>query len=253
MLKKGEVIDDLQRNGLRIIQSGDAFKFGIDAVLLSHFVKARKKAVIYDLGTGTGIIPILLSAITPAEKIIGVEIQEDMAEMAQRSVTMNNLQDKIKIIRMDIRDSVSELGKSTADVIVSNPPYFKMNGAILNPSSAKAIARHEVLLPLDELIECSAQLLKPGGNLFMIHRPNRLVDLIDSMRRNQLEPKEIQFVFPNRSKAPNLFLIRASRGGKPDLKFLDPLYVYDENGDYTEEIYGIYNDSQIDVFARKDE
>ncbi len=253
MIKKDEVIDDLQRDGLRIIQNNEAFKFGIDAVLLSHFVKTKRNAVIYDLGTGTGIIPILLSAITQAKRIVGIEIQTEMVEMARRSVLMNHLEEKIEIMGMDIKSALSILGKSSADVVVSNPPYFKAEGAIKNPNSAKAIARHEVLLTLDELVASSAQMLKPGGNLFMIHRPNRLVDLVDAMRRNNLEPKEIQFVFPNKLKAPNLFLIRANRGGKPDLKFLNPLFVYDENGDYSEEIYAIYNASQIDVFARKEE
>ena len=250
-LKDGEVIDDLQREGLKIIQHSDKFKFGIDAVLLSGFVKAKRTDSIIDLGTGTGIIPILLSAKTDSTSIIGVEIQEDLADMALRSVEMNGLGNRIEICKMDIQETPDKLGHSIAEVVVSNPPYFKKNSAIENPRSEKAIARHEVLITIESLISAAVELLKPGGNFYMIHRPDRLVDVISTMRANRLEPKEIRFVRSNCNNAPNLFLVRGNKGGRPGLRFLDPLDVYDLSGAYSREIYDIYNATAIDVFDKR--
>lgn len=247
-----EVIDDLQRDGLRILQKQDGFKFGIDAVLLSHFVEARPGAVIYDLGTGTGIIPMLLSSLVPAERIVGVEIQHEMAEMAGRTVRMNDLEDRIEILEVDVHDCAEVLGRATADVVVSNPPYFKANSALKNPHDGKAIARHEIRLTLETLVASAAALLKPGGHLFMIHRPHRLVDLIHALRTHQLEPKVIRFISPRRDKAPNLFLIRATRGGRPELRFLDPLSIYNDDGSYTREVLSIYQEASIDINEKEE-
>ncbi len=250
-LKDNETIDDLQLNGLKIIQTNDSFKFGIDAVLLSHFVKAKKNAKVIDFGTGTAILPILLSAKIRAEKIYGIEIQDKMAEMAGRSVIMNQLEKKIEILNIDIKDAFKHFGYDFADVITCNPPYFIANGAIRNPNDAKAISRHEVLITLEEIIEQASKVLKHNGNLYMIHRPNRLVDVVYFLKKYQLEPKEIQFICPNINKEPNLFLVRANKGGRAELKFHKPLYVYDIKGDYTEEIYNIYNGVKMDVFDKR--
>ena len=224
-LKENEVIDDLQLNGLKIIQSNDSFKFGIDAVLLSNFVKVKKNAKVIDFGTGTGIIPTLLSAKIQASKIYGIEIQGKMAEMANRSVLMNKIEDKVEILNMDIKDASNHFGCDFADVITCNPPYFVKKGAIKNPSDTKAISRHEVLITLEEIIKQATKVLKYNGNLYMIHRPNRLVDVVFFLKKYQLEPKEIQFINPNINKAPNLFLIRANKGGHTELKFHKSLYV----------------------------
>lgn len=253
LLKDNEVIDDLQRDGLKIIQKKDAFKFGIDAVLLSDFSKAKKGDVVFDFGTGTGIIPILLSAKTQAGKIIGIEIQSEMSELAARSVTYNSLDDLIQIHNMDINNVVAKFGKASADVIVCNPPYFPSNGAIRNPNESKSISRHEIKVNIDEICEAAGQLLKPNGNIYLIHRPYRMSDVIYALKKNNLEPKELRLISPNINKAPNLFLIRANKGGRPELKFLDPLYVYDLEGNYTKEIFEIYNASQIDVFDKRGE
>ena len=250
-INDNETIDDLQLNGLRIIQNNDSFKFGIDAVLLSHFVKARKNAKLIDFGTGTGILPILLSAKIQADKIYGIEIQAEMAEMAKRSVIMNEIEKKIEILNIDIKDAFNHFGYDFADIITCNPPYFVANGAIKNPSDTKAISRHEVLITLEEIINQASKVLKHNGNLYMIHRPNRLVDVIFFLKKYQLEPKEIQFISPNANKEPNLFLVRANKGGRAELKFHKPLYVYDMKGNYTEEIYNIYNGVKMDVFDKR--
>ncbi|MBN2259032.1 MAG: tRNA1(Val) (adenine(37)-N6)-methyltransferase [Clostridiales bacterium] len=250
-IKENESIDDLQLNGLRIIQNNDSFKFGIDAVLLSHFTKAKNNQIMMDFGTGTGILPLLLSVKTSAKKIYGLEIQKEMAEMALRSVLMNHLEEKIEIVNMDIKMAVDRFGYDFADVITCNPPYFIENGAIKNPNDAKAISRHEVLITLEGIIEQASKVLKHNGNFFMIHRPDRLVDVIYLLKKYKLEPKEIQFISPNAEKAPNLFLIRANKGGNAQLKFHKPLYVYDLEGNYTEDIYKIYKGAKMDVFDKK--
>jgi len=239
-LMEDETIDDLQYKGLKIIQKSKAFRFGLDAVLLANFADVKKGNSAIDLGTGTGIIPILLAGKTEASSIVGLEIQEDIAEMASRSVKMNCLEDRVKIVCGDIKDSVNLFGASSFDVVVTNPPYMNRGGGIINLSDTKAISRHEILCTLEDVIKSASKLLVPGGQFAMVHRPDRLADIIWLMRNYSLEPKYIRFVHPSPYKKPNLILIKGSRQGRPQLKMLDPLYVYDENGNYSKEINEIY-------------
>jgi len=239
-LKENERIDDLQYKGLKIIQKKNGFCFGIDAVLLANFADIKKNGKAVDLGTGTGIIPILLAGKTEASSITGIEIQEEVAEMAQRSVILNDLSHKIDIKVCDIKDSVSVLGKSKFDLVVSNPPYIKYRGGIINESDTLAISRHEIKCTLEDVVSAASKLLTPGGQFAMVHRPERLVDVMFLMRTYQIEPKYIRFVHPYAGKRANLMLVKGTKGGNPELKMLEPLYVYDENGNYSEEINRIY-------------
>ncbi len=250
LVKAHERVDDLQRNGLRIIQNPEGFCFGIDAVLLSHFVKAKKGDTIVELGTGTGIIPILLSAKTEETKIHAFEVQAQMADMARRSVQLNKLTSRINIIEDNLKNYGKYFGKSTVDVVVSNPPYMADHNGIQNEEDMLRISRHEVLCSLEDVIRSSAAMLKPGGSFYMVHRPMRLVDIVALMRQYKLEPKIIRLVQPSIHKKPNILLIKGVRGAKPELRFEDPLIVYDEKGDYTKEIYQIYGESQISVFEK---
>ena len=237
---ENERIDDLQLNGLKIIQDTTSFCFGVDAVLLSDFCDVKKNAKVLDVGTGTGIIPILLSAKSKASSIIGLEIQPQMAQMASRSVKMNNLSDRLSIIEGDIKKYGQYFKKASFDVVVTNPPYTNKGGGLLNALDSKTISRHEVLCSLEDIVAAAADLLVPGGQLAMVHRPERLVDIVCAMRQYGIEPKYIRFVHPKPYKKPNMILIKGTRGGGRELKVMDPLYVYDDNGEYTDEIYKIY-------------
>lgn len=240
VLKENERIDDLERNGYHIIQDTKRFCFGMDAVLLSGFARVKEGAHVLDLGTGTGIIPILLEAKTKAEHLTGLEIQEDSADMARRSVLLNGLEDKIDIVTGDIKEAESLFDAASFDVITCNPPYMIGKHGITNEGDAKAIARHEILCTLEDIVSRAAKLLKPGGNFFMVHRPFRLAEIMTVLQAYKLEPKRMQLVYPFVDKEPNMVLIEANRGGKPRLTVEKPLIVYKEPGIYTPEIYEIY-------------
>ncbi|KGR89173.1 hypothetical protein CD30_17550 [Ureibacillus massiliensis 4400831 = CIP 108448 = CCUG 49529] len=236
-LKDDERLDYLLAEDLRIIQSPSVFSFSLDAVLLSRFVSIPyQKGQIVDLCSGNGVIPLFLSARTKA-KIIGVELQERLYDMAVRSVQYNNLEEQIRLINGDVKEIPSLLGVEKYDAVTCNPPYFSINElSEKNVSEHFAIARHEIHLTLNEAIEASSRLLKQGGKAAFVHRPNRLLDIVTAMRENRLEPKRIQFVYPKRGKEANTLLIEAIKDGKPDLKVLPPLYVYDDNNQYTAEV-----------------
>ena len=240
MLKPNERIDDLQRNNYRIIQDPERFCFGMDAVLLSGFAKAKEGDHVIDLGTGTGIIPILMEAKTKASNLVGLEIQPESADMAQRSVELNHLEKKIRIVTGDIREASSIFGAATFDVVTSNPPYMTEHHGITNEKSPKAIARHELLCTLEDVICQAAKLLRPGGSFYMVHRPFRLVDIMVLMREYHLEPKRMKLVYPYIDQDPNMVLIEGLRGGRPRMTVEKPLIVYKEPGVYTDEIYEIY-------------
>lgn len=240
LLKENERVDDLQRNHYRIIQNPDRFCFGMDAVLLSGFARAEEGDKVLDLGTGTGIIPLLMEAKTEASHLTGLEIQAESADMAQRSVKLNELEDKITIVTGDIKEAVRLFGAASFDVITCNPPYMTENHGLTNPDAPKAIARHELLCTLEDVISQSARLLRPGGNFFMVHRPFRLTDIMVLLREYKLEPKRMKLVYPFLDKEPNMVLIEANRGGKPRMTVEKPLIVYKEPGVYTDEIYDIY-------------
>ena len=235
-----ERIDDLQRNNYKIIQDPERFCFGMDAVLLSGFAKAKEGDRVIDLGTGTGIIPILMEAKTKASDFTGLEIQPESADMAQRSVELNHLESKIRIVTGDIKEASSLFGAATFDVVTSNPPYMTEHHGITNEKSPKAIARHELLCTLEDVISQAARLLRPGGSFYMVHRPFRLVDIMVLMREYHLEPKRMKLVYPYIDKDPNMVLIEGLRGGRPRLTVEKPLIVYQSPGVYTDEIYDIY-------------
>ena len=239
-IKENERIDDLQRNGYRIIQDPDRFCFGMDAVLLSGFAIAKKGDKVLDMGTGTGIIPILMEAKTEAEHLTGLEIQPESADMALRSVKLNRLEDKISIVTGDIKEAKNLFPKASFQVITSNPPYMIGQHGLVNPHSEKAIARHEVLCTLEDVVENAAALLVPGGHFYMVHRPFRLAEIFTTLTKYRLEPKRMQLVYPYIDKEPNMVLIEATRGGKSRLQVEKPLIVYEKPGVYTKEIYDVY-------------
>jgi len=240
LLNEGEKIEDLQCNGLKIIQNKKWFCFGMDAVLLTNYCDIKNNSKIVDLGTGTGIIPILLSGKKNYAKAYAVEIQEEVAEMARRSVELNNLQDKIEILNIDLNDAGKHLEPNSFDAVISNPPYKLSNSGIVNPTDKKAISRHEIKCSLEDVIRTAAMLLKQYGRFYMVHRPDRLADIIWLLRKYRLEPKQIRFVHPRSAEKPNMVLIRASKNGNPELKFDPPLYIYDNEDRYTKDVYEIY-------------
>ena len=240
VLKENERIDDLQRNGYRIIQNPDKFCFGMDAVLLSGFARAKEGSRVLDMGTGTGIIPILLAAKTGAAHLTGLEIQEESADMARRSVALNGLEKKIAIVTGDIKEAGDLFDAASFDVITCNPPYMTSKHGLTNPEDAKAIARHEILCTLEDVITQTARLLKPGGNFYLVHRPFRLAEIMVLLHACKLEPKRMQLVYPFVDKEPNMVLIEANRGGRPRMTVEKPLIVYKEPGVYMPEIYDIY-------------
>ena len=241
-LKENERIDDLEFEDLKIIQNTKGFCFGIDSVLLSDFAKnIKKNSTIVDLGTGTGIISILLSKKTEAKKIYGIELQEEVCDMASRSVLLNNLQDKIEIINKNIKNISDTLGINVCDVVVTNPPYKKYGTGLLNENDSKIISRHEKECTLEDVIKQSFKILKDKGLFFMVHRPDRLVDIIYLMRKYKIEPKEIRIVYSNIKSKAVLVLIKGIKNAGEELKVLSPLYIYNEDGTYTDEVLKIYN------------
>lgn len=239
-LRPGEHIDELQRNGYRIIQDRKRFCFGMDAVLLSGFVHVKPGERVLDLGTGTGIIPILLEAKTKGKHFTGLEIQPESADMARRSVELNHLEEKIEIVDGDIKDASKYFGASSFDVITTNPPYMISNHGIVNGQDAKTIARHEVLCTLEDIMRESAKILPPKGRFYMVHRPFRLSEIMCVMSKYGIEPKRMKLVYPYVDREPNMVLIEGLRGGKPRMTVEKPLIVYKEEGVYMEEIYEIY-------------
>ena len=239
-LLPGERIDDLERNGYRIIQNKNGFCFGMDAVLLSGFIKASPSDRIIDLGTGTGILPILLRAKTGSTDITGLEIQEQSADMAKRSVLLNDLEEEIHIVCGDLKEADSLFAHKSFDIVCSNPPYMKQNGGLKNPEEAKAIARHEIKCSFADVADAAKTLLKPVGTFFLVHRPERLTELIWVLRSRQLEPKRIRFVHSFIDEKAVMVLIEAASGGGTFLKVEKPLIIYKEKGVYSEEIREIY-------------
>ncbi len=240
MLSDNEQLDDLQLNNLFLIQKKDGFRFGVDAVLLSDFAKNTASKRTLDLCTGTGVIPILMSAKTKTPEFCALEIQHDIADMAKRSVEYNKLSERIKVTEGDLKDAVSIYGKASFDKITCNPPYMKNNSAVRNDADTLAVSRHEVLCTLEDVIKVSSELLKPKGRLYMVHRPSRLADIMCLMRKYKIEPKLLRLVASRPGKEPNLLLIEGMYQGGEELKLLNQLYIFDENGNYSDEINKIY-------------
>lgn len=237
-LNMGEKIDIVPGSSLKIIQNRNMFSYGIDAILLSSIVKVSEKHNVMDLGTGSGIIPLFLCSRQNFKKIYGVEIQNDVADMARRSVQLNGLDERIEILNMDLKDIPKKFSSGEFNVVTSNPPY--MSGCLLSNTENRAISRHEIACSLEDVVKIASFLLKDKGKFYLVHRPSRLVDIFWYLRKYDLEPKTIQFVHPKANKPPNIVLITSMKDGKPELKFKEPIYVYGEDGKYTEEIYRIY-------------
>ena len=239
-LKEGERLDELHRNGYQIIQNSHKFCFGMDAVLLSGFARVRQGERALDLGPGTGIIPILLRGKTEGREFVGLEIQEESADMARRSVAYNHLEDSISIVTGDIKEAAALFGAASFDVVTCNPPYMTGSHGLVNPELPKAIARHEILCSLEDVVRETAKVLRPGGRFYLVHRPFRLAEILSMLVQYRLEPKRMRLVYPFVDKEPNMVLIEALQGGRSRITVEKPLIVYKEQGVYTDEIYDIY-------------
>lgn len=239
-IQDDERVDDLQRNHYRIIQKKKGFCFGMDAVLLSGFAWVKEGEQVIDLGTGTGIIPILLEAKTKGKHFIGLEIQDVVAEMAKRSVCLNGLEEKVEIVQGDIKEASRIFGKASFDVVTSNPPYMVSCHGMKNPDPIKAVSRHEVFCVLEDVVRETALLLKPGGRFYLVHRPRRLAEIICVLRQYKLEPKRMKMVHPFVDKEANMVMIEAVRGGHPMMKVEPPVVVFEKPGVYSEEIRTTY-------------
>lgn len=237
LLQPGERIDQLVAQGIQIIQSPDVFSFSLDAVLLANFAAIPKKGLIVDFCSGNGAVALFLSPRTKAS-IIGVEIQERLADMGKRSIELNQLAEQVSMKHLDIKDILSKIKSDSVDFITCNPPYFKEQpNSKKNPNPYYAIARHEIHLQLDDVFQSASKLLKMNGKIAMVHRPDRLMDILDSMRRHRIAPKKIQFIYPKHEKEANTILIEGIKDGKTDgLKILPPLYVYGKDNKYLPEI-----------------
>ena len=240
LVKENERVDDLQ-NGFYVIQNQNKFCFGMDAVLLSGFARIRKGDHVLDMGTGTGIIPILLKSKTKGEHFTGLEIQEECADMAARSVQYNGLESAVDIVCGDIKEAAGIFGAASFDVVTSNPPYMIGAHGLQNPYMAKAIARHEVLCTLEDVVSQASKVLKDRGRFFMVHRPFRLAEIFSVLTRYKLEPKRMQLVYPYIDREPNMVLIEALKGGNSRITVEKPLIVYEKPGVYTKDILEIYD------------
>lgn len=240
LIREHERVDDLHRNGLLIIQDKKRFCFGIDAVLLSHFANAKTGENVFDIGTGTGIIPILMTARYDAKSYTAIDIQADSVEMARRSVKLNKLEHLISIYECNIKQALNHFKAGSFDVITTNPPYVAKGCGLVNETSSKAIARHEITCNLLDIMSVSAKLLKTNGRFYMIHRPYRITDIITSMKENKIEPKTLRFIHSTIDKEPSLVLVEGIKNANTMIKILHPLIIYNNNGEYTDEVKNIY-------------
>lgn len=240
-LKENEVIDDLQCKGMKILRNPKWFSYGMDAVLLSNYCKFKKNSTVLDIGTGTGIIPILINAKNNLKKVYAFEVQEQVADMAMRSMILNDISDKIEVINDDINNYNKYFENSSFDTIVSNPPYKINNTGLKNDIDQKTISRHEILCTLGDVVRVSSKLLKQHGNLYLVHRPDRLVDIFCTLRKFNIEPKQIRFVHSHVGDKPNLILIKACKCGGKELLYDKPLYIYNDDNTYTDELLEIYD------------
>ena len=240
ILKKGERLDDLHRNGYMLIQNPEKFCFGLDAVLLSGFAKAGADDIVMDLCSGNGIVPILMEAKTDCSQFVGVEIQPDNVDMARRSIQYNKLDDKIFMECCDLKELGKLYNSHRFDVVTCNPPYIKAQSGAVNSADGKAIARHEIMCTLNDVFEAAAKMLRYGGRLYMVHRTNRLADIFELSKKNRLEPKVMRFVHATIDKAPSMVLIEFAKDGKPHLEVEKPMIIYAAGNVYTKEVNDIF-------------
>ncbi|PHV69403.1 SAM-dependent methyltransferase [Sporanaerobium hydrogeniformans] len=241
LVRSNERVDDLERNGYLLIQNPEVFCFGIDAILLAHFAKiSSDKQKVLDIGTGTGIIPIVMHANYQKGNYTGIDIQEEMVEMANRSVKLNGIEGSVRMLHVDIRNYKDYFKSCEFDIITTNPPYMKGDIGLKNEHPSKNLARHEIACTLEDIINASSDMLKYSGKLCMIHRPLRLVEILMTMKKYNLEPKRLRFIHPKKNREPNMVLIEAVKNAKPEMRVQPPLIVYNEDGSYTDEIYEIY-------------
>lgn len=245
-LREGERLDDLECKGYQIIQNQNWFCFGTDAVLLSWFVKVRKSESVLDMGTGTGIIPILLEAKTPGKQFVGLEIQEAIADMARRSVAFNGLEHKIQIQTGDIKEASKLFGGASFHIVTSNPPYMSANTGVQNIDASKAAARHEIYCTLEDVVREASKVLKANGRFYMVHRPERLGDIMEAFIKYKFKLKRIQSVHPMAGKEASLILIEAVRYGNPYVKVEAPIILYERPGVFTEQYREIYGKNKCD-------
>ena len=239
-LKDDETLDDLELKGIMVIQKKKSFRFGVDAVLLANFARVSKGMSVVDFCTGTGIVPFILAGKTAATSITGIEIQENMVEMAERAVKYNKLKDRINFFSEDLRNISFLKTLPKVDIVTVNPPYKLANSGLVNPNNSEAIARHEICCTLEDVIIASVQVLKDGGRIFMVHRPERLADIFCTMRKHRIEPKSVRMVYPSVGKAPNIVLVEGQKYGGAFLKWEPSLYIHEKDGEYTKEINEIY-------------
>lgn len=247
-LKQGERIDDLQFNGLRLIQNIEYFGFGVDAVLLARFSSPKNSDTVIDLGTGTGIIPVMVSGLCEAKKIVGLEIQKCMCDMFSRSIRLNNLENRLEIVEGDIRETENLFERESFSLVISNPPYIKAGKGIVNGHFQKAISRHEVLCTLDDVARAAGYLLNAKGRFALINKPERIIECFDAMRKYGIEPKKAQLIFPKSDKMPSAVMIEGVKGAKEGFKFLRPIIIMNDDGDYTVSIRDIYSDKGNGIF-----
>jgi tRNA1Val (adenine37-N6)-methyltransferase len=240
LINEDETLDDLQLNGIYLIQKKEAFRFGVDAVLLANFAKIKKGNRVIDLCSGTGIIPFIIAGKTEAKSITGVEIQKDMTDMASRSAKYNKMEQRVNFINHDLKDIKYLAGLEKADVVTVNPPYKLRNSGLVNPDDKNAIARHEILCTFEDVVVAAKAVLKHNGRIYIIHRPDRLVDILCTMRKHKVEPKQIRMIHSNYTKAPTMVLVEGQNNSGAFLKWLPPLYIYDLDGNYTRELNDIY-------------
>lgn len=248
-LKQGERIDDLQFKELKLIQNAEYFSFGADAVLLARFSLPKDSDTVIDLGTGTGIIPVMVSGLCNAKEIVGLEIQDCMCDLFSRSIKLNNLEDRVKTVHGDIKEIDTIFARESFSLVISNPPYIKAGKGIVNEYSQKAISRHEVLCTLDDVAEAAGYLLKPKGRFALINKPERIMECFDAMRKYGIEPKRAQLIFPKSDKIPSAVMIEGVKGAKEGFKFLRPIIIMNDDGEYTVSIRDIYSDKGREIFV----
>ncbi|AZR74419.1 hypothetical protein BBF96_14095 [Anoxybacter fermentans] len=239
-LLPGEELHTLIENELYILQRQDQFRFGIDAVLLANWVKVRRSDKVVDLGTGSGVIPLILAYKRKPQQVIGIEIQKQMAQMAKRSVILNDFENLVEILHWDLRRIKEVMPPNRCTLVVSNPPYFPLGRGKLNPNDAKAVARHEVYCTLSDLIEAAAYLLGTRGRFAFVHRAERIPEIFQQLTARGMEAKLMRLIQPRINQSPNLVLIEAVKGAKPGIKIEPNLVIYDQSGNYTSEVIEMY-------------